>query len=106
MEYIHKEVLKNYLDNKERFNFLTGKSGIKVKKKPLKFRGQSFDKIYFEEVIMEDFITNRVNAIIENENKMTEWINSLIMKRCNIEKLEFTPYELENLTYNKKSKNK
>lgn len=54
-----------------------------------------------EEPIIADFISNRVKAMIENENKMIYGIISLIMKKCNIKELEFTLYELENVTYNK-----
>lgn len=68
--------------------------------KQLKFKGQTIDKIYFEEPIMEDFISNQVKAIIENENKMTYGIISLIMKKCNCKQLIIEQCELENITKN------
>ena len=49
---------------------------------------------------IEDFISNRVNQIIENENRIYYGAMALIMKKCNIKELIFTPEELKNIKQN------
>ena len=50
---------------------------------------------------IEDFISNTVNQIIENENRTYYGAMALIMKKCNIKELIFTPEELANIEQNK-----
>ena len=50
---------------------------------------------------IEDFISNTVKQIIENENRTYYGAMSLIMKKCGIKELIFTPEELNNITQNR-----